>query len=93
MPTFRLATLQKAVSEDGVSLGSYSVDALRYEGHGTTFLVERGYDGDRTLVIYHPLASALPQGLAPATIHDEILAAARVLNEGRAKWGDEAPPS
>ena len=90
MSQFRLATLQKAVSDDGVSLGSHSIDALRYVGHGAEFLVERGYDDARTMVIYHPPVDALPAGVEPEKVYSEILAGARVLNEGRAEWGDAA---
>ena len=84
-----LATLQKAVTDDGVSLGSHSINTLKYEGHGTSFLVETGFDEARTLVVYHPRPSALPAGVPASKVYDEILAAAQVLNDGRAKWGDE----
>ena len=93
MSRFRLATLQLAVSDDGVSLGSHSIDALEYEGRGAQFLIESGFDEDRTMVIYHPPLSVLPAGPPAGTVYDEILDAARVLNHGRARWGDAAPPS
>ena len=90
---FRIDTLQKAVSDNGVSVGSHSIDALHYRGRGLDFLVESGFDDACTMVVYRPVLSEFPAGVSRDMIYEDILSAARVLNHGRARWGDAPPPN